>query len=246
MSLFSNPRRAERRRMEPRPPRRAGRRGLCPSPRAPFWKPRDGARSGCGRRPKHDFSSKCFDSIREARAYLTYKVPEMSQAECSENQEKIKSAEKIVQRADRRNQNRRLKKDGKTLTVGDKSFPTFKPKKEVILFEETVGPDGEIVRFKLLYRDNRFQKRLRTKEEPPVGSIILDLVSGVKAWRRYSDKRRSIPLTSEMRRSYQNSFLFKVRQLAAAKINVQQFIDIVKQSKIKSVRKLRRKNRKNR
>jgi len=211
----------------------------------------------CAGIPRHEFSSKCFDSIREARAFLTYKVPEMSTEECARNSEKINYAKKIVNRADRRNERRRSRR-GRSAFPGafPGAFPSsmqrpLKPKKEEIHYEETLGPEGEAVRFKLIYQDGKFQKRIRTKEEPPIGAVILDLTDGVKAWKRYSDKRRSTPLTAEMRRTYQNSFLFKVRQLAAGKINLSQFLEAVKQVQKRSTikpeyKKLRRKKRKNR
>lgn len=192
----------------------------------------------CGNKPIHDFSSKCFDSIKEARAFLTYKVPELSKAECLQNSEKIRRAEKMVQKADRRNQRRKTGRNGKS----DLNL-IKKPVKEITRYEETLGPDGEVIRFKLIIAENTYKNRVRTKEEPPIGSIILDLTSGIKAWKRFSDKRRSIPLTSEMRRSYQNSFLFKVRQLAAGKINLQQFLMAIKGKKSG---KLQRKNKRNR
>lgn len=197
----------------------------------------------CGNRPKHDFSSKCFDSIKEARAFITFKVPEMSPQECTKNAEKIKRAEKMVRKADRRNQKRKLKREGAPFLTEKIN----KPLKEVTRFEETLGPNGEIIRFKLIGEDGIFKKRVRTREEPPIGSIILDLTDGVKAWKRFSDKRRSTPVTQEMRRTYQNSLLFRVRQLAAGKINLQQFADSIKhEKKVFKSAKLRRKNPKNR
>lgn len=185
----------------------------------------------CRSRPKHEFLSKCFNSIREARAFLEYKVPEMSDEECARNAEIINAAEKMVRRADRRNQKRKMRRVTSPRLPGIQRSQYVpappRPKKRVAHYEEVFGPNGEVIRYKLIYRNDQFIKRIRTKEDPPVGSIILDLTSGVKAWKRHSDKRRSMPLTSEMQRSYKNSYLYKVRQLASGNINREQFIKLV-------------------
>lgn len=211
--------------------------------------------TACRARPKHNFTMECFKSVKEARAFLDYEVPKMSDVECAAKAKLIEQAQKLVIRADRKNKKRKIRRVEK----GNQRFPgqplsapnkPAKPIKIVPYYEEVNGPHGEVVRYKLIRANGQFTKRVRTKEDPPVGSIILDLMSGLKAWRRHSDKRRSIPLTSEMLKSYRNSFLFKVRQLAAGKINLQEFQKLVSQAKAKpkaiASKKLRRKNRKNR
>lgn len=250
---FNPGRRAPRRAMPTPPGRIASRRPeVCP-PRS----------TACRSRPKHNFTMECFKSIKEARAFLDYEVPKMTDEECAANSKLIEQAKRLVQRADRRNQKRKLRRvvrgPGQPRAGVTRPVELPKPPKVVSYYEEISGPDGEIVRYKVILKDGQYNRRLRTKEDPPVGSIILDLTSGVKAWKRHSDKRRSIPLTNEMKRSYQNSFLFKVRKLAAGKMSLEEFKKAVNQVRAKTSgalssqtgdqskpKKLRRKNRKNR
>jgi hypothetical protein len=180
----------------------------------------------------------------------------MTSEECARNDERINFAKELVARADKRNRNRQLRRSGKTSASGSSAKPGAPPpppapKKEAVHYEELSGPNGETIRFKLTYENGKFKKRVRAKEEPPIGAVILDLTSGVKAWKRFSDKRRSIPLTPSMKKSYESSFLYKVREFGAGKITFQQLADKIvaakkTQGKASGVvfKKLRRKNRK--
>lgn len=216
----------------------------------------------CGSIPPHQFPKTSFDSVKEARAFLTYKVPEMGIEECQKNAEKIEFAKKLVARADKRNQKRQLKRRQKRelvtpgLPVIRPTRPTIikptieAPKKEIAHFEETLGPDGEIIRFKLDYSQEngkcKFKRRTRTQIEPPIGSIILDLTCGIKAWKRFSDKRRTYPISDAMMQSYKNSIIYKTRQLAAGKISLREFSEIIQNEINNTNKKLRRKNQKKR
>lgn len=121
-------------------------------------------------------------------------------------------------------------------------------KKPIARWEEVVGPDGEIVRFKLLYnKDGSFQKRVRSKEAPQKGDIVLDLTQGFKAWLITKSRRRPYhEITPEMRKSYENSFLYKVRQLAAGQLSLPKFLETIKNSPEqgwKKSKKLKKRNR---
>jgi len=125
-------------------------------------------------------------------------------------------------------------------------------------YEETFGPEGEVIRFKLHYsKDGTFLKRTRTRQEPQIGDVVLDLTSGISAWRITSNRRRRHPVTPSMRESYENSFLYKVRKLTAGKYasskseNLKKFLSDIagKTTSAKSKRKNRKsklKKRKNR
>ena len=214
----------------------------------------------CADSSPHVFSE-CFtkkkgrSSIKEARAFLEFEVPKMSPEDCDNNDERIQFAKELVDRADARNRKRQLRRSGKIPTSGRPSKPGAAPepptpKKDAVHYEELSGPNGETIRFKLTYENGKFKKRVRAKEEPPIGAVILDLTSGVKAWKRFSDKRRHIPLTSSMKKSYENSFLYKVREFGAGKITFQQLVDKIAAAKTQNkaegvvFKKMRRKNRK--
>lgn len=121
------------------------------------------------------------------------------------------------------------------------------PKQVIAKWEEVVGPDGEIVRFKLLYnKDGEFQKRVRSKELPQKGDIVLDLTQGFKAWLITKSRRRPYhEITPEMRRSYENSFLYKVRQLASGQLSLPKFLEVMKQlpENAKKSKKLRKRKK---
>lgn len=102
-------------------------------------------------------------------------------------------------------------------------------------YEETFGPEGEIIRFKLHYdKEGNFVKRTRTRLEPQVGDIVLDLTSGLRAWRITRNRRRKHPVTPSMRASYENSYIYKARKLAAGRYatsnaeNLKRFLEDVK------------------
>jgi len=123
-------------------------------------------------------------------------------------------------------------------------------------YEETIGPEGETIRFKLHYtREGEFSKRTRTRNEPQVGDIVLDLVSGVKAWRITTNRRRKHPVTPAMRKSYESSCVYKVRKLAAGKYassnseNLSRFLADIKNAegqRLKKKKNKKMKKRKNR
>lgn len=122
------------------------------------------------------------------------------------------------------------------------------PVKPVARWEEVSGPDGEVVRFKLIYdQDGKFKKRARTKDLPQKGDIVLDLTSGFKAWIITKNRRRPYnEITKEMRRSYENSFLYKVRQLASGQLSLPKFVELIKSSQLaaagKKSKKLKKRN----
>ena len=60
------------------------------------------------------------------------------------------------------------------------------------------------------------------------GNIVLDTTArgeGFKVWRIRGTRRRPMPKTPQMQAIYESSFLYKVRQLAAGKISVQELHD---------------------
>ena len=99
-----------------------------------------------------------------------------------------------------------------------------KPRKNVTYWEEVLGPEGETLRFVLIFDNNgKFAGRQPTRNSPQVGDIVLDLTTGIKAWIIRKGRRRPTSVTPEMRRIYESSYLYKARQLAAGQINIQEF-----------------------
>ena len=104
-------------------------------------------------------------------------------------------------------------------------------------WEEVLGPRGEVILFELLFENGRFVGRRRTQpgESPQKGSVILDTTGrstmrgsppeGFKVWRVRGTRRRPMPRTPQMRAIYESSFLYKVRQLAAGLISLQELHD---------------------
>jgi len=123
-------------------------------------------------------------------------------------------------------------------------------------YEECLGPEGEVIRFKLHYNKSAvFLKRTRTRNEPQVGDIVLDLITGIKAWRITTNRRRKHPVTPAMRESYESSYIYKVRKLAAGRYassnaaNLTKFMEDIKNGegqrlKKKSKKLKKRKNKK--
>jgi len=125
----------------------------------------------------------------------------------------------------------------------DKTPP--QPPKQIYNWEEAMGPDGEVVRYKLDYKkDGTFWRRRRTREEPQIGDIVLDLREGINSWRITSNRRRKHPVTPAMRKSYENSSLYKVRQLAIGKLSLTKFIQEIQSIKKSESKKRKRKNKK--
>ena len=107
--------------------------------------------------------------------------------------------------------------------------------KDLVNWEEVLGPDGELIRFKLEYGKSdsdkdKLQSRKRSKEPPQNGDIILDLTSKIAAWKITGKGRSSIPVTKKMESYYKASSLYKVRQLAAGKLSPVDFLRTIEQS----------------
>lgn len=118
-------------------------------------------------------------------------------------------------------------------------------------WEEVTGPKGEVVRYKVKYHvdgpsKGQVKERNRAvKEHPKVGDIILDLTSGIKAWKVVANGRRQeIPVTKQMEALYKESNLYKVRQLAAGHISLNQFFEAVKGKVTAAKRSMKRKKNK--
>lgn len=137
------------------------------------------------------------------------------------------------------------------LTTRDKKAPKVDVSGQ-IAWEEVAGPkDGDVIHFKLVYHKDgpykgQLKERKRTqKETPKRGEIILDLTSGVKAWQMPATggKRESIPVTKQMEDYYKKSNLYRVRQLAAGYISLDQFAAAVKGEAVAAKRLLRKKKK---
>ena len=137
------------------------------------------------------------------------------------------------------------------ITTRDKKAPKVDSSGQ-IAWEEVAGPkDGDIVRFKLIYHKDgpykgQLKDRKRTqKETPKRGEIILDLTSGVKAWQipATGGKREPIPVTKQMEDYYKKSNLYRVRQLAAGYISLDQFAAGIKGEAVAAKRLLRKKKK---
>jgi len=117
-------------------------------------------------------------------------------------------------------------------------------------WEEVLGPKGEVIKFKIEYYktgpdQGTIKNRTRSKASPKPGDIILDLTSGLKAWKvTTSGKRTPITPTRTMEDEYKNSYLYKVRQLAAGQISTAQFADFLKQPVAAKKRNLKRHKKK--
>jgi len=140
------------------------------------------------------------------------------------------------------------------LTTRDKkaSKPVAFDTSERIAWEEVAGPkDGDIVRFKLIYHKDgphqgQLKERKRTQKETyKPGEIILDLTTGVKAWRVPANGRGRDPIkvTKQMEDYYKKSNLYKVRQLAAGYISLDQFATAIKGETVAAKRSLRKKKK---
>lgn len=184
-------------------------------------------------------------SIAAARRYLE-SVKDYSEAKKSQEDIawRIREAQMIVAAADRKNQRRKAKRASKpgvakkTATSAPRAVRTAvartpKTEKHVTKWEEVLGPEGEVIRFKLEeFEDGpnqgKFKARVLTKDEPQVGDIVLDATQGLKAWKITSSRRRPHPVTPQMRETYESSLLFKVRQMIAGDITLKQLSDHVK------------------
>lgn len=250
-------------------------------------------------------------SVLEARKFLIL-ASCLSRREQQNKADEIEEAQRVVDKADRRNKRRKLRRRGissvdcddidatidstcgtvsrRPRDLGLKCLDLLQKRKEacngnggsrrvlrgrsapqqrfvedagegeehsiVAHYEETLGPEGGTIRFKLHYnREGEFVKRTRTRNEPQVGDIVLDLVSGVKAWRITTNRRRKHPVTPAMRESYESSYVYKVRKLAAGKYassnseNLSRFlVDIkdVEGQRLKKKKNKKMKKRKNR
>lgn len=109
---------------------------------------------------------------------------------------------------------------------------------DLVNWEEVLGPDGSLVRFKLEYGKsnadkNKLQNRKRVRidgpDKPQNGDIILDLTTGIKAWKITGKGRSSIPVTKKMESYYKTSSLYKVRQLAAGNLSPAEFLRAIEQ-----------------
>jgi len=136
-----------------------------------------------------------------------------------------------------------------TLTIRDKKAPKIDESGR-IAWEEVLGPKGEVVRFKLNYHKDGpskglLKERKRTlKESPKPSEIILDLTFGIKAWRVATNKtREEIPITKQMEDFYKGSNLYRVRQLAAGYISIDQFAAAVKGESVAARRSLKKKKK---
>lgn len=112
-------------------------------------------------------------------------------------------------------------KPQKTLAVGS----------DRVAWEEVLDPAGKVIRFKIIYHKEgpnigTIKERRRVKkEEPKPGDIVLDLTSGIKAWR--AGTREEVNVTKEMEADYKKSNLYRIRQLAAGYISLSQLIDML-------------------
>lgn len=117
-------------------------------------------------------------------------------------------------------------------------------------WEEVLGPKGEVIKFKIDYYktgpdQGTIKSRTRSKSSPKPGDVILDLTSGLKAWKvNANGKRTPIAPTREMEAEYKNSYLYKVRQLAAGQISTAQFADFLKEPVAAKKRSLKRHKKK--
>ncbi|RJR07545.1 hypothetical protein C4588_06480 [Candidatus Parcubacteria bacterium] len=121
---------------------------------------------------------------------------------------------------------------------------------EEITWEEVLGPKGETIRFKVEYhkegpeKGKVKEKKRALKAEPQIGEIILDLTTGIQAWRVTESGRTTMPVSKRMRDFYRQSYLYRVRQLAAGIISPTQFVKYVKEDSAFSAKKsLKRKKR---
>ena len=113
-------------------------------------------------------------------------------------------------------------------------------------WEEVTGPKGEIIRYKLKYHpDGQIKDRQRVlKELPKAGDIILDLTSGLKAWKVLPNGRREeLGVSKQMEAIYKESNLYKVRQLAAGHISINQFFEAVKGKVAAAKRSMKRRKK---
>lgn len=181
-------------------------------------------------------------SIAAARRYLE-SVKDYSQQKKSEEQIawRIKEAERIVAKADRKNDRRKQKRPvgpvqqtkARSSAITAVSKPARKKtEKHVTQWEEVLGPEGETIRFKLDQvldgpNEGKFKARILSKDEPQVGDLVLDATQGLQAWKITSTRRRPHPVTPQMKETYESSLLFKVRQMVAGKITLKQLSDHV-------------------
>jgi hypothetical protein len=213
-----------------------------------------------------------FDSILKARAFLIQvSCLTPKQQSDPQMQAKIEVANKIVAKADRRNDRRKARRATQNVQTAAVNKPlrviaggkqptiySVKNCKEAqqsveklcdnvtcktagrpqrmavgsdrVNWEEVLDPDGNIVRFKIIYHKDgpdagKVKERKRVKkEEPKTGDIVLDLTSGIRAW-RIGKTREKIDVTKEMEVAYKASTLYKVRQLAAGFISLSQLVD---------------------
>jgi hypothetical protein len=104
-------------------------------------------------------------------------------------------------------------------------------------WEEAVGPKGELIRFKV-ERYTTTDKKGRIKSftrvnpkrvKPNDGDLILDMTCGIKVSMQTPEGRVDLPetaLTNEMISNYKNSFLYKVRLVAAKKETPRNFVKL--------------------
>ena len=119
-----------------------------------------------------------------------------------------------------------------------------KPKKIKVkrlhAWEELLDPEGHVIRFKIEYAKNGALKgRSIVTDDPELGDIVLDLTSGIKAWKITSRRRRKHPVSPLMRKVYESSVLYLIRQYAAGKIDPKKLLTRVQQAASSRNRKWR-------
>jgi hypothetical protein len=100
-------------------------------------------------------------------------------------------------------------------------------------WEEVVGPEGEIIRFRVdryksKGRQGEMRRVVRDSSDPAVGDTVLDLTLGAKAYKITKSGRKKVALNPEMIKKYRDSFLYHVRRVAAGKLSTKGFLEKVK------------------
>lgn len=134
---------------------------------------------------------------------------------------KIPVAESIVEKADLKN-NRR--KDNRAEEKGERLPSEIK----ATHWEEVLGPNGEVLRFKLLLDPNGVVlNRIRNEtDKPRPGDLILDTTKGLNSWKiARNGKRRKFKVTTTMQSAYKGSMLYLARKFAAGELDIPQIIE---------------------
>lgn len=160
--------------------------------------------NGDSRIPLRDISDDCLDVLQRRRDCI------------SQHKTKSRMPARRVDRLQHKSSIRRP------------STPAKRIDRNVAYWEEVMGPEGETIRFLLSFDESgKFSGRRPTKYSPQVGDVVLDLTAGIKAWVIKKGRRRPTAVTSEMRRIYENSCLYKTRQLAAGQLDLATYQDEV-------------------